>query len=64
MRIPDPIEISLSRAERLADQYVDEHTCMECGKKVDYELLCPSPVGDGPAICIECLGFDPFAEPQ
>ncbi|WP_447651025.1 hypothetical protein [Pseudomonas abietaniphila] len=64
MRIPDPIEISLSRAERLADQYVDEHTCMECGKKVDYELLCPSPVGDGPAICIECLGFDPFAKPQ
>jgi hypothetical protein len=54
----------MSRAERLADQYVDEHTCMECGKKVDYELLCPSPVGDGPAICIECLGFDPFAEPQ
>gem|GEM_PF-6512959 len=64
MRIPDPIEISLSRGERLADQYVDEHTCMECGKKVDYELLCPSPIGDGPAICIECLGFDPFAEPQ
>lgn len=64
MRIPDPIEISLTRAERLADQYVDEHTCMECGKEVDYELLCPSPIGDGPAICIECLGFDPFAEPQ
>jgi hypothetical protein len=63
MRNPDPIEISLGRAERLADLYVDEHTCMECGKKVDYELIYPSITGDGPAICIECNGFDPFAEP-
>ncbi len=58
--IPDPIELLEARQERLINAYVDEHTCMECGKKVDYELLCPSPIGDGPAVCVECLGYDPF----
>jgi hypothetical protein len=60
MRIPDPIELLNSRIESYMDDYIDENTCMECGKKVDYELLCPSPIGDGPALCVECLGFDPF----
>ena len=54
MRIPDPIELLESRQERLMDEYVDEYTCMGCGKKVDYDLVCPSPIGDGPALCNEC----------
>ena len=60
--IPDPIELMESRIDRMIDKYVDENTCMGCGKKVDYDLLCPSPIGDGPALCVECLGFDPFEE--
>ena len=60
MRIPDPIEIMESRQDRLIDQYVDESTCMQCKKKVDYELICPHPLGEGPAVCYECLGYDPF----
>ena len=59
MRIPDPIELLEARQERLMDAFIDEHTCMGCQKKVDYELLCPSPIGDGPLLCYECLGFDP-----
>lgn len=62
--IPDPIELLNSRQESLIDKFVDENTCMDCGKKVYYELLCPSPIGDGPAVCIECLGFDPFENLQ
>lgn len=58
--IPDTIERMEARMDNLADKYVDENTCMQCGKKVDYELICPSPIGDGPAVCVECLGFDPF----
>lgn len=38
----------------------DEYTCMECGKKYDYEMICVSPTGDGPCVCVDCLGFDPF----
>lgn len=45
------------RIERLVDLYVDEHTCMGCGKKVDYDLYCMSPLGDGPAVCFECTGM-------
>ena len=60
MRIPDPIERMNSRIESLIDKYVDEYTCMECGTKVDYECICVSPIGDGPIVCVECLGFDPF----
>lgn len=60
MHIPDPIELLNSRMDDLMDKFVDEYTCMECGKKVDYELICPSPIGDGPAVCVECLGYDPF----
>lgn len=58
--IPDPIELMESRIERMMDKFVDENTCMECGKKYDYEMICVSPIGDGPAVCVECLGFDPF----
>ena len=29
---------------------------MLCGKKVDYDLYCMSPTGDGPAVCAECAG--------
>lgn len=57
-RIPDPVELMNTRIERLADKFVDEYTCMGCGKKVDYELI-GSPTGDGPALCVECAGIDP-----
>ena len=60
MIIPDPIERMQANNERCMDAFIDEYTCMECKKKVDYELICPSPTGDGPAVCVECLGFDPF----
>lgn len=59
-RIPDPIEIMESKVSRLEDKFVDEYTCMECGKKYDYEMNCPDPLGMGPAVCNDCLGFDPF----
>lgn len=58
-RIPDPIELINRRMERLSDEFIDEYTCMGCGKKVNYELVCPSPTGDGPALCVECAGIDP-----
>jgi len=60
MYIPDSIELMNRRIERHIDNYIDEHTCMECGKKVDYELICPSPIGDGPALCAECSGYDVY----
>lgn len=56
MDIPDPIELMEARIDRWAEHYVDEHTCMLCGKRVDYTLLCASPLGDGPAACEECAG--------
>lgn len=59
MYIPDPIELLESRIERHMENYIDEHTCMGCGTRVDYELICPSPLGDGPALCAECAGIDP-----
>jgi len=59
-KILDPIERLEAKSEMLLDSYVDEKTCMDCKKVVDYELLCPDPMGYGPLICIECLGFDPF----
>lgn len=55
--IPDPIELMNSRIDRLSDNFVDEYTCMACGKKVNYELICMSPIGDGPAVCFECSGM-------
>ena len=58
-RIPDPIELLNSRQEDLMDKFVDENTCMGCGKKVDYECYCMSPLGDGPCLCVECIGYDP-----
>lgn len=57
--IPDPIELMNSRIESCMDNYIDENTCMSCKKKVNYELVCPSPIGDGPALCYECAGFNP-----
>ena len=59
--IPDTIELMNARIERLSESFVDEHTCMNCGRHVEYELMCMSPLGDGPAICVECLGYDPFS---
>jgi hypothetical protein len=59
MYIPDPTELMESRIACFNDRYIDEYTCMQCGKKVDYDLICMSPVGDGPAVCCECAGFDP-----
>lgn len=53
MYIPDPIEMMESRIERMADEY-QPGVCMGCGKKVDYELVCVSPAGDGPMVCAEC----------
>lgn len=58
MRIPDPIEQMNSNIERNIDNFIDENTCMCCGAKVDYELICPSPIGDGPALCADCSGVD------
>ncbi len=58
MYIPDPIELMESRIERLVDEYIDEYTCMGCKKKVDYALICLSPIGDGPELCAECAGID------
>ena len=55
--IPDPIELINSRVENLIDEYIDEKTCMQCKKKVNYELYCMSPTGDGPAVCYECSGI-------
>ena len=60
MSIHDPIEIMDSKIERLTDDFVNENTCMQCKKTYDYEMICPDPMGMGPAICVECLGFDPF----
>ncbi len=57
--IPDPIELLESRIEKHMDNFIDEYTCMGCGKKVDYTLICLSPIGDGPALCVECAGIDP-----
>lgn len=58
MYIPDPIELLESRQERMMDEFIDESTCMQCKKKVDYELYCMSPIGDGPAVCAECAAFE------
>jgi hypothetical protein len=55
--IPDPLELMQSRIERLEEMYVDESTCMECRKVVNYDLYCMSPLGDGPAVCAECAGI-------
>lgn len=54
MHIPDPVELMEARIERMVDSY-EEGVCMGCGKKVDYELVCPSPAGDGPLLCAECF---------
>ena len=52
--VPDPIELSESRIERMISE-CKEGICMNCGKKVDYDLYCVSPLGDGPMVCFECL---------
>jgi len=57
MYIPDPIELMNNRIESLMDEYIDDNTCMECKKKVDYQLYCMSPIGDGPCVCAECAGI-------
>ena len=59
MNIMDPIERLQARQEMLMADFVDEYTCMQCGKKYDYEMYCVAPLGDGPCLCVECLGFDP-----
>jgi hypothetical protein len=56
MYIPDPLEILESREDRMIDEFVDEYTCMECGKRFDYEMTCVDPLGCGPIVCDECLG--------
>ena len=58
VKIKDPIEQMNDNIERLSDKFVDEYTCMGCGKTVDYELICPSPLGDGPGMCAECYPVD------
>ena len=57
MYIKDPLELMKDRIDRLVDDYI-EGECMLCGKKVDYDLYCLSPTGDGPAVCAECAGID------
>ncbi|MCK5610819.1 hypothetical protein KAR91_53595 [Candidatus Pacearchaeota archaeon] len=61
MKIPDPVEIMEQRQDRLGGMFIDEHTCMECGAKVDHELICMSPMGDGPAVCETCAGPEAVA---
>jgi len=56
--IPDPVELLEGRIEKYMEDFVDEYTCMGCGKKVDYELICPSLIGNGPALCAECAEID------
>jgi hypothetical protein len=60
--IPDPTELMEARMEYWVDRY-EEGVCQGCGKKVDYELICMSPLGDGPALCAECSGIDPATYP-
>ena len=62
--IPDPIEIMESNIERMIVNYIDEYTCMACKKKVDYDLYCMSPIGDGPCVCAECAGISHEDEKQ
>ena len=57
--IPDPVELLDDRIERYTDEFIDEHTCMGCGRRVEYELICPFPLGDGPALCVECADITP-----
>jgi hypothetical protein len=57
-RIPDPVELSESRIERMIDLFVDEYTCMNCGVRQDYECVCMSPIGDGPLYCMKCAGLE------
>ena len=54
--IPDPIELMESRIDHWASSHT-EGVCQECGKTVGEDnLTCPSPTGDGPAICFDCAG--------
>ena len=53
--IPDPLELLEARQERWMDEFIDEFTCMECGNRYDYEMICVDPLGCGPCICDECL---------
>lgn len=55
MYIPDPLELLEARAERNLAELENEYTCQNCKKEVDYELICPSPFGEGPFLCFECL---------
>lgn len=57
MYIPDPIEIMESQIERAIDRMyeVGEGCCMECGKKVDYDLIPRSSHPAAWAVCHECI---------
>lgn len=55
MHILDPIEQMNNNIEKLIDQFIDDRTCMICKKRVNYDLICVSPTGDGPAVCEDCL---------
>ena len=57
MYIPDPTEILENQIERAIERMyeVGEGCCMECGKKVDYELIACSPHPAAWAVCFECL---------
>jgi len=54
MEIPDPIEIMEAQIERMVDEYKEGH-CMQCGKKVDYDLIPAYNSPTSPAVCYECL---------
>lgn len=56
IHLPDLIELSERRIDRLEALYVDEFTCMNCSRKVDYTLLCMT--HDGPAMCMTCCGLE------
>lgn len=54
--IADPVELSEARITQMIDVYKEDF-CMQCGKKVNYELVCLSPLGDSAALCYECAGI-------
>lgn len=54
MYIPDPLELLENQIDRQAENHI-EGCCMQCRKKIDYELI---PATDHPAailVCYDCL---------
>lgn len=67
MYIPDPIELMDMRIEREIDK-IDldgKYQCSYCSTMIELDdVICLSPMGDGPGICGECFekNFDQNAK--